>query len=169
MHRNAFSYAGWAQSLILLFAILLAHKVTWPLIHTALPAFPLIIAMYYWALFRDHYGYVWAVAIGALLQDVILGLPLGTSAVAILSAHVILLWVRRRILMDHFVIIWIGFLPVILWCFLLMAIVGSWAGGTQTGPWLGSVLDDMVGTWLLFPLAYRLFHWFTRRRKKGNA
>jgi cell shape-determining protein MreD len=169
VQRHSFSFAGWLQTCVMLLLVLLACKITLPVIGTTLPVFPLTIAMYYWALFRDHYGYVWVIAILSLVQDLLLGLPMGCSAAALLSAHLLLLWVRRRVMMDHFVVIWICFVPVVIWTGVVTAALAGWAGGVQPGPWLQAAADDLLGTVLIFPLAYRLFHRLYKRHEQRNG
>lgn len=72
---------------------------------------PLILmAIYYWAIYRPTLIPPWLVFLGGILADILTGIPyLGLSAVLFLICRMAVMEQRRFLMGQGFVMVWIGF------------------------------------------------------------
>lgn len=113
------------------------------------------VAVFYWALFRPnkfHFGE--ALAIG-LLQDVLVGTPLGFHA----SALIILYWLAQTQIHGlserSFLMVWVSF-GFMLAASLLWLSVVMWVIGIPFTVWVAAV---WLTTVMVFPLVYVALAW----------
>lgn len=111
-----------------------------------------LMAVYYWAIFRPELMPAPAVFAVGLFEDVLHGLPLGVTALALLSVFGVVSSQRRFFLGKSFLVMWWGFMLV--------------AAGVTAGMWL--LLSALHGTLLApgpaalrFALTLALFPFFT--------
>lgn len=121
-----------------------------------LPAFPLIAA-YYWGLFREQLMPYWFLFVLGLLQDALMGLPLGASSLVFLMFRMLVVTQKRLIARETFWGLWVGFLLM-----SLIAFAGYWLVlSLYHDAWLP--LRASMMQWLLTAASYPLIHvLFTR-------
>lgn len=69
----------------------------------------LLMAIYYWAIYRPTLLPVWLIFLAGLLMDLISNLPLGLTALVFVLAQWIVIDQRRYLMGQSFLMIWIGF------------------------------------------------------------
>jgi len=90
-----------------------------------------LISVYYWSVLRPDLMPLYAVFLIGLLRDLLLGMPLGATALVLLLVQAVVIGQRRFILGRPFWIFWLGFAltaPVALgvtWL-LVMAVRGAY-------------------------------------------
>jgi rod shape-determining protein MreD len=72
----------------------------------------LLIAVFYWSLYRPDLMPAWAAFAFGLLQDVFVGLPLGVSACMLIAVHAAVDTQRRFFVGKSFSVVWLGFAVV---------------------------------------------------------
>ena len=78
-----------------------------------------LIAVFYWTLYRPDLMPVWAVFVLGLVQDALLGLPIGVSACMLTAAHAFVATQRRFLIRKSFGVVWMSFKVVALGAFAL--------------------------------------------------
>ncbi len=107
---------------LLLFVLMGAAPLRLPVIENAAP--PLVLmGVYYWAVFQPALLPAWAVFVLGILQDLLLGLPLGVSPAILVLVHWIARAHRRFVARQSFVVVWTGFVVM-----ALLAMAVEWAG-----------------------------------------
>lgn len=135
--------------LTLLLVILSVAPVQVPAYGTIAPAVSLI-AVFYWALSRPELQPAPAVFAIGLIEDVLHGYPLGSTAVVLLLAHLLVIWQRRHIHGKPFLVIWLAFAFIAVGAALLRwSIVGGLDDTAQGLP--GAVFQALM-TVAVFPL-----------------
>lgn len=75
------------------------------------PMLPLM-AVYHWAIFRPDTMPAYAVFIIGLMQDALMGMPIGVNALVYLAVYGIVLSQRRFFFGKSFAVLWMGFVVV---------------------------------------------------------
>lgn len=115
-------FSLWPPCLVLIFLFILSiAPLKLGVFSDARPMF-LVIAVYYWSLFRPKFLGIFGVFILGILHDLILGLVLGTTSFILIGVHVIMLRQRALLIRQPFTILWAGFA---LLCFCVSII--KWA------------------------------------------
>lgn len=142
--------------IILLFLILLVGTLT---ISPGSPLPPLMLSwsyVYYWALFQPARLGNGALLLAGLVQDVVLGLPLGVSSLCFILMRLFVVQWRRRISLQHFWAIWL--------CFALMAGVVAVFMALFIGLSQRAMVPDLLVqslyagllAWIIYPLVHLL-------------
>lgn len=149
---SKFSATHALPALLLLLAIMLCSQWPLPFVGRSLPLLPAYVMLYYWALFRPSVLPLWLVCLFALLHDVLYGLPIGVS----LSQFALLLlacsWLRRRVMLSHYVAAWLLLAPMMLGLFLLLAYWQFWVSGLPMRDWMRAYDMAFFLSWLSYPL-----------------
>lgn len=112
------------------------------------PAF-LLMAVYYWAIFRPDLLPGWVAFVVGLIYDAVAGLPLGVTALVLLLTHGVVASQRRFFLGNTFIVAWSAFAMVAAAAALTtMALVWAAAGRASGGERL--VVQYLL-TLLLYP------------------
>ncbi|HAU29152.1 MAG TPA: rod shape-determining protein MreD [Rhodospirillaceae bacterium] len=107
---------------LLLFVLMGTAPLRLPFIENAAP--PLVLmGVYFWAVFQPVLMPSWVVFVIGLLQDLLLGLPLGISPALLVLVHWIARAHRRLIVRQSFLVVWTGFFLM-----ALLATVLEWVG-----------------------------------------
>ena len=145
---------GWARaaapaSVTLMLALIGATPLQIPFLSTVLPPFALA-AVYYWTVQRpDLMPFSVAFGIG-LIQDILVGSPLGMHALAFLIVQWLVLSQRRHVAGKPFLVLWWGFLGVAVLASVLMWIAASLISAAPLP--LQTVAVSTLLQVLLFPL-----------------
>jgi rod shape-determining protein MreD len=154
-----YEFAGWllrlvlAQGVILLFLLLTLVSFSMPHAGDFKPFF-LLMAVYYWAIYRPTVMPVAYTFILGLVVDIMAGLNLGLTALLLIGAQIIVQRSRLFLMGQPFVMVWLGFAilcfsyAVALW---LLISIASW----EFAP-LGALVQTLIAgglSILLFPLA----------------
>ncbi|MBT5267182.1 MAG: rod shape-determining protein MreD [Rhodospirillaceae bacterium] len=100
-------------------AIFTAIPLGFPGLQQVTPAYTMM-AVFYWAVYRpDLLSPITVFAIG-LLQDVVLGQPLGLSALTLLAVLGVTVSQRQAFIAKPFVLAWLGFVVIAAGAFLLV-------------------------------------------------
>jgi rod shape-determining protein MreD len=124
-----------------------------PAFASASPALTLI-AVFYWTLYRPDLMPAWTAFVLGLLQDILLGMPLGVGACVLIAVHALANTQRRFFAGKSFGVTWTGFAGV--------ALLASMLGWALTCAYYGVLLAPRATLfeWLvtigLFPLLSRL-------------
>jgi rod shape-determining protein MreD len=143
----------------LLFLMLIVVPWPIPMVKIILSVFPLM-TLCFWVINRpEHFSMAWSFIIG-FLQDVLLGQPLGVTALAYLAADFFLRGQRQFFLQQSFQHLWMMFAIVIIGVSTVQWLVVSWVmhGWVDLLPVL---LRVVVGV-LFFPLMTMLLHYVQR-------
>ncbi len=146
-----------ASCLLLLMLVL----VPWPsqMIKVILSAFPLM-ALCFWVVNRpEHFSFIWSFIIG-LVQDVLLGQPLGITALTYLAADFFLRGQRQFFLQQSFHHMWLMFALVMVGVSLIQWLLAS----LVTHTWIAVtpvLLRAVIGV-LFFPMMTALLHQLQR-------
>lgn len=117
--------------------------------------FFILMALYYWAIYRPSLLHPFFVFIYGIIFDLILGFPLGIHAVLFLLVQWVIKSQRLFFMGQTYLVVWIGFSLTVLsvlsveWIFF-SALAGAWLN-------LTSILTGFVMTSLLFPLITLMF------------
>ena len=110
-----------------------------------------LMVVFYWAIYRpDLFPTVLAFAIG-LVQDALMGTPLGLNALVLLCMHGIVVTQRRFFQGKTFSVVWSAFFVVALAAAFFGWLLSMALAGTLIAPWPG--IFAMMLTVALYPLA----------------
>jgi len=121
----------------------------------------LLIAVYYWSIYRPEFMPAVAVFWLGVLQDAMSGVPLGLSSLVLLGVHGICQSQRRLFLRSTFLVGW--------WGFLIVAAAASLAVWAISSVYFVKVLDSRPAsiqfflTLMLYPPLALFFGRFERR------
>lgn len=117
-------------------------------------AFPYVslIAVCYWSTFAPSVLPMWFVFLLGFVQDIMLGMPLGSSSSVLLLMQWVVLKHRRSISVQNFQLIWGRFVVYSLAATVIWWLLLSWVAHGLLPP-----LSAML-TWAVTVLAYPLFH-----------
>jgi rod shape-determining protein MreD len=110
------SFAGWlrlAVPQIFLFVFLILNLISIPLITqgTLKPAF-VLMAVYYWAIFRPNLVPSWLCFAYGIILDVMVGLPVGLTAFILVAMQWIVRDQRRFLMGQPFIVVWAIFILI---------------------------------------------------------
>jgi rod shape-determining protein MreD len=150
---------AWARKLLpfamtVLLVMLSVTPLHVPALGTVAPALSLM-AVYYWAIFRPDLLPALAVFAVGLFQDVLGGLPLGVTALALLAVFGVVSSQRRFFLGKSFLVMWWGFMLIAAGVTVAMWLLLSALSGTLIAP--GPVVVHFLLTLALFPCFTWLF------------
>jgi len=111
--------------------------------------------VYFWTLFRPRAMAPYAVFLIGLLLDLLGYLPLGVGVLTLLAAHGITMQVRRFLVRQAFLIVWLGYALLAAAAALLVWLLT--AGLTLTLLPFGPALFQCALTVALYPLLAALF------------
>ncbi len=116
-----------------------------------------IMLLYYLAVFQASLVPSWLVFLLGLIQDVVLGIPTGMSSLLLLLFRLLIVWQRRFVAGQHFVVLWIGFaLASAVFFFVLWAALSLYHYDAR--PALGFVLQWLAAA-TLYPLVHSLMQY----------
>lgn len=147
-----------AQAAILLFMLL--NIVSFSLPHAGdFKPFFLLMAVYYWAIYRPTVMPVFYTFILALIMDLLADLPMGLNALVIISLQMLIQRSRIFLMGQPYMMVWLGFAIVAL-CYALALWFFATLFSMQFSPPM-PLVPSLVATLfsvLLFPLASLLLH-----------
>lgn len=109
---------------VLLLIFLSALPLGIPYFSSVTPFFALI-AVYFWSIYRSEIFPIWIVFVLGLIQDLILGTPLGITALILILVRSLSVSQRRFLLGQSFIVEWAGFILVALGASFLAWAIGS--------------------------------------------
>ena len=110
-----------------------------------------IMVVFYWAIYRpDLFPAALAFAVG-LIQDALMGTPLGMNALLLLYVHGVVATQRRFFQGKTFAVVWSAFSVITLGAAFLGWILAMGLSGRLIAPWPG--LFAMLLTVALYPFA----------------
>lgn len=139
----------------LVFLLLMIVPWPTPTVKAILSAFPLM-ALCYWIVNRpEHFSMAWSFIIG-FMQDVLLGQPLGVTALTYLAADFFLRGQRQFFLQQSFLHLWMMFAVVIVGVSAVQWLVASFVihAWVEIPP---VILRVVIGI-LFFPLVTTVLH-----------
>lgn len=148
--KSAFFNAAPAGFMLL--ALLLFSQ--WPLPFTGqpIPVLPVYAMLYYWGLFRPNLLPIWFVCLLSLLHDVLYGLPIGISLSQFALLLLVCSWLRRRVMLTHFIAAWLLLAPIMLGLFLLISYWQFWVTDMAMHHWMQAYDRAFFLSWLCYPL-----------------
>jgi len=143
-------------------ALLVLGLIPWhvPGIANVVPAY-LLIALYFWSVYQPQRLPYWSTFLFGLAQDLLLGMPPGQGALALLLVQGLVVTQRRFLLSKPFLVVWWGFAVIVP-----MGAAISWAVASIAREAVIPVLPVLVQaviTILLYPLFGGLFGWLQER------
>ena len=114
-----------------------------------------LMAVYHWAIYRPNLLPASVVFLIGVLQDALMGLPIGVSALVFLTVYGVVLSQRRFFAGKSFVIVWLGFALVAAGAAFLSWLLVSAFNTTFLNP--EAALYRYVVTIGAFPLLARIF------------
>lgn len=142
--------------LLLLFVLMGTAPLRLPFIENAAPPL-LLMGVYYWAVFQPGLLPVWMVFLVGMMQDLLLGMPLGVSSALL----VIVCWIarvhRRFVARQSFLVVWTGFI-VLAFCAMVLEWVLTSLLSMQALPVLPVVLRFLESVFLFPPLLLWVLH-----------
>jgi rod shape-determining protein MreD len=124
------------------------------------PAFTLV-ALFFWSIYQPQLLPYWATFLFGLAQYLVLGMPPGQGALALLLVQGVIVSQRRFFLSKPFLVVWWGFAMVAPFAQAILWAIASVAREAVV-PVL-PVLIQTVITVLLYPLFGGLFGWLQER------
>ena len=116
-----------------------------------------LIAIYYWGIFRPRLMQYWWVFLLGLLQDALMGMPVGMSSLLFLLFLFLVRWQGRMYARQSFMSMWFGFALLSATIFLL-----NW---TMMTLFFGRpmVIQTAVIQWIMtagiYPFLHQAFNW----------
>ncbi len=124
------------------------------------PAFTLI-AIFFWSIYQPHRLPYWVTFLIGVLQDLLLGMPIGQGALGLLLIQGLVVSQRRFFIAKPFLVVW--------WGFAMVAPLGgviAWAIASITRDAFIPVLPvavQTVVTVLFYPLFGGIFGWLQQK------
>lgn len=110
-----------------------------------------LMVVFYWAIYRpDLFPAALAFAVG-LIQDALMGTPMGMNALMLLCVHGVVVTQRRFFQGKTFAVVWSAFSIITLGAAILGWILAMGLSGTLLAPWPG--LFAMLLTVAFYPFA----------------
>ena len=143
-----------AQTLILVLFFIGVISLSQPLADEVRPYF-LLMAVYYWAIYRPTLLHPLQIFIFGLLFDILLALPVGGHAFLFLFVHWVIQHQRLYFLSQTYLVVWIGFA---LTCFSICVLEWLIYSALKQN-WLPliPILSTFVVSVLVFPVVSLLF------------
>ena len=144
------------------FFLLIIGQIPWhvPGLAVITPAFTLI-AVFFWSIYQPHRLPYWVTFLIGVLQDLLLGMPIGQGALGLLLIQGLVVSQRRFFIAKPFLVVW--------WGFAMVAPLGAaiaWAIASIARDAVIPVLPVFVQTLitvLLYPLFGGLFGWIQQK------
>lgn len=144
------------------FFLLIVGLIPWhvPGLAVITPAFPLI-AVFFWSIYQPHRLPYWATFLIGVLQDLLLGMPVGQGALGLLLIQGLVVSQRRFFIAKPFLVVW--------WGFAMVAPLGAaiaWAVASIARDAVIPVLPVVVQTVitvLLYPVFGGVFGWIQQK------
>ncbi len=111
------------------------------------------MATFYWAIYRPDLQPASALFLIGILQDILVGTPIGLTAITLLLVHALALSQRRTLIAKPFVLTWLGFVVIQLPASLLGWAVMSGLAFRPIGP------EPAVFQYLVSALGFPLVAW----------
>lgn len=127
-----------------------------------MPMPPLLLSwgwVYYWSMFQPGRMPYALLAVSGVAQDVLLGFPLGASALALMALRAGASYLRRIIGAPNFMSTWMGFGVAALALSIAMAGLFSYVHAAQWWDGLLHWLYTAVLAWVCYPP----LHWLSNR------
>lgn len=114
--------------------------------------------VYYWSLFRAAtLPYLFLFFVG-LLQDVVMGVPVGLNPLILILMRIGITQFKHYLTVDHFWAIWTGFLLTALFfsccAFCIVSFIEASWQPNQLGQWM----FNSFLTWIIYPAVHLLFN-----------
>lgn len=143
-------------------ALLVLGLIPWhiPGLTNVTPAY-MLIALFFWTLYQPQRLPYWSTFLFGIAQDLLLGLPPGQGAVALLLVQGLIVTQRRFLLSKPFLVVWWGFGVI-----APMAGIISWGVASIAREAFIPIVPVIVQTAmtvLLYPLFGGLFGWLQER------
>ena len=144
------------------FFLLIVGLIPWhvPGLAVITPAFPLI-AVFFWSIYQPNRLPYWATFLIGVLQDLLLGMPVGQGALGLLLIQGLVVSQRRFFIAKPFLVVWWGFAMVAPIGAVIAWVVASIARDSIV-PVLPVLVQTLV-TILLYPLFGGLFGWIQQK------
>ena len=144
---------------ILMLIILMVLPYNLPLISDIMP-FLTLIGVYYWSVFKPEFLPIWVVFILGVLQDILMGSPLGLMPLLLIIVQQFIFFQGRQFLERDFIFNWFVFVMLVIGFG-----IASWG---ITSLYFRALLDywDVVGQILMTIAFYPVITWIlgaTRR------
>ena len=137
---------------------LLTSRIVLPHSDHAIAVLPALAGVYYWALFFPATMPLLAVMVLGLLQDVLIGLPMGLSSLVLLLIWTAARLAARKMMIAQFIVVWVVFAALLIPLAVLMGGVLSWLQQTSFADGAMLALKNVGYTWLCYPLFHVLFN-----------
>lgn len=161
LHRMDQQMRGLLPALTML-VLLILGLIPWhvPGLAVVTPALTLI-AVYFWGIYQPHRLPYWATFVIGVLQDLLLGMPIGQGALVLLLIQGLVVSQRRFFLTKPFLVVWWGFAMVAPLGALIAWSVASVAREAVI-PVLPIIVQTVI-TIMLYPLFGGLFGWLQQK------
>jgi rod shape-determining protein MreD len=126
----------------------------------------MIIIYFYILKFPDNLG-TGHIFFGGVINDVVIGTPLGTSSLSFLVLSFFTAYIRNITLRSKMTSEWIAFIPALFFSNLVYFIVIN--NFSHLSFYYIELLRNTFFTFLFFPIFYYLFNNFEKKMLKGNA
>ena len=130
-----------------------------PNLDKVMPLLP-IISIYFWSVHRPDLAFVTGHFVIGLIQDILVGTPMGFSAAMFVGVHAAVHYQRRFFYGKTFIVLWASF--SLLMCFvsfLSFVIISVYSLSLVTFP---PVILQLVLTIACYPILVRVFQWVSR-------
>ena len=111
------------------------------------------MATFYWAVYRPDLQPASALFLIGVLQDILVGTPIGLTAITLLLIHALALSQRRTLVAKPFVLTWFGFVIILVPASLLGWLVMSVLAFRLIGP------EPAVFQYLVTAMGFPLVAW----------
>lgn len=114
-----------------------------------------LIAVYFWAIYRNQLLPVWSVFLLGVLQDLLTGSPIGITSLILVLVWFLAVSQRRFILGQSFAVEWVGFVLIAMGAEIIFWILGSIYRSSML--WSEPFIIQMMLTATLYPIFSWLF------------
>jgi len=126
----------------------------------------MIIVYFYVLKFPDHLGYG-HIFLGGIINDIVIGTPLGTSSLAYLVLSFFTSYIRNATIRARMSVEWLTFIPALFSSNLVYFIIIN--NFSHLSFYYIDLLQNTFFTFLFFPIFYYLFNSYQRNIIKKNA
>ena len=110
------------------------------------------IGVFYWALFAPHKFHLSEAFVLGLIEDIIVGTPLGFHAAGLVLLHFLAQSQIQGLAGRSFIMVWVMFGVMLAACLLVLSVI-LWLAGVPFSLWVSAV---WLVTTLSFPLVFVL-------------
>ena len=127
---------------------------------------PMIIIYFFILKFPDRLG-LGHIFLGGIFNDVVIGIPLGTSSLSFLVLTFFTTYIRNATLRSKMSSEWIAFIPALFFSqFVYFIIINNFS---HLSFYYIELLRSTFFTFLFFPIFYYLFASYEKKIKRNNA